>query len=132
MGHHNGGILQKGTHTGNLFRRDGSNDLQFSGRITSNNARNSSSGDALHVVGIGYDDTFDILDNTAAGTDDNLIRHRPQRFPGFGSAVGQRDGFGTAHGRDKLLPEDAAISSVFQIVFGHVVTLLSFSLNGWP
>ena len=117
--HQNGYIFHKGMHAVNLLGRDLGNNLQFLAGITCNNAGNRSCGDALHMVSIGHDNTLNVLNNAAAGTNHDLVRHCTQNFSCLGSAVSQCDGFCTAHSRNKLFFEDVDICAVFQIILCH-------------
>ena len=115
----NGSVLQESTHSCDLLGRNLCNNLQFLGSITTHDAGNSSCGDTLHMVGIGHDNTLNVLNNATAGTNDNLVGHSTQNFSCLRCAVSQCDRLGAAHGGDQFFFQDLNIRTVLQIVFCH-------------
>ena len=104
---------------GNVILIHMGNDFQRLGGITGYNTGSGSSGNTLHVVGIGNDHTFHIFNNTAAGTDVHLIRQDAKHLPCFCRAVGQCDWLCAAHSGDKLLLQNTDVCTVFGVVFCH-------------
>ena len=118
--HGNGGALQIGAHLGDLLRGHVRDDLQLPGCVAAHDSGYRRRGNALHVVGIGNNHAFHVLDDAAAGTDGHPIGHLAQNLPGLRRAVGQGDGLGAAHGRHQLLLQNADIGAVIGIFFVHV------------
>ena len=118
--HGNGGALQIGAHLGDFLRGYVRDDLQLPGCVAAHDSGYRRRGNPLHVIGIGNNDAFHVLDDAAAGTDGHPIGHLAQNLPGLRRAVGQGDGLGAAHGRHQLLLQDADIGAVIGIFFVHV------------
>ena len=86
----------------NLFGRHILQNSQNLFRISSHNAKNSGSIDALHSAGIGNRDALHIFNNISAACCHAAIRHGSQDFPNRCARIGDGDRLCTAQSRNKL------------------------------
>ena len=113
-------LCQKGFHSGLIPLRYIGDDLQSKVGIACHDSRGSGGRNALHAPGIGYDDTFYILDDIAADLNQHPLRLLAQSLSGYGTAICHRNGFRAAHGRQKLLLEDFHKGIITGIRFFHI------------
>ena len=104
---------------GVLFLRDNADDLQLLVGITGDDTRTDCGCHAVQSACVGDDDTFDILNDIAADEQPDLLRHSAQHLRSLGGGIGQRNGFGAAHGRAQLFTQDVQILLVQMVAFFH-------------
>ena len=115
----NGMGLEEGGHLRLLLFGHHGNDLQHLIRITGHQTGSNGGRDTLEAAGIGDNDALHVFHQVAADLDGDAIGETAQRPAGHRRAVGQGDGFGTAHGGHQLFPQDLQVGLIVRMGFIH-------------
>ena len=110
--HRDGNIGQETPHGSFLVFCDLRDDFQLFGSISAEDACHGGSLDAFHSVRIGHDNALDVFDDVVADADFYEVRLTAQHLAGLGRSVGDGNGLGAAHCRDKFFFQGLNISLI--------------------
>ena len=113
----------------NLFRRNGSNDLELLIRLSGNNSCCNSRINPSHMPGIRHHNALYILNDIAACRKENSLRNIPQHFSCLCSRISNGNRLRTPHCREQFLFQNAHIFLIHIICPNHILLLYINSLN---